>query len=74
MPHHWKPIDPNSPNEEEKVGRLALKVGKRVKFVGRAEEDGRVWALLDVDDDELARLAEEGLVTLDDPCARRLEP
>jgi hypothetical protein len=73
MPHHWKPIDPSSPNEEEKIGRLTLKVGKKVKFVGRAREDDRVWALLDVDDDELEMLAEEGLVTLDDPCARQFE-
>jgi len=72
MPHHWKPIDPNSPNEEERVGRLALRLGKRLNFVGRAD-DGRVWALLHVDDDELARLAEEGLVTPEDSCAQRFE-
>jgi hypothetical protein len=72
MPHHWKPIDPNSPDEEEKVGRLALRLGKKVNFVGRAD-DGRVWALLHVGDDELASLAEEGLVTLEDPGAQRFE-
>jgi hypothetical protein len=73
MPHHWKPIDPSSPSEEEKIGKLVLKLGKRVKYVGRASEDERVWALLDVDDDEVARLAEEGLVTLEDDCAKRFE-
>jgi hypothetical protein len=72
VPHHWKPIDPNSPNEDEKVGRLALRLGKKLNFVGRAE-DGRVWALLHVDDDELDRLAEEGLVTREDQCAQRFE-
>jgi hypothetical protein len=72
MPHHWKPIDPSSPNEEEKVGRLALRLGKRLNFVGRAE-DGRVWALLHVEDDELNRLADEGLVTLEDDCAQKFE-
>ncbi|HEY7004786.1 MAG TPA: hypothetical protein VH281_10920 [Gaiellaceae bacterium] len=74
MPHHWRPIDPSNPTAEEKVGRLVLTLGKRVKFVGRAREDDRVWALLDVDDDELERLAEEGLVTLEEDCGRRLEP
>jgi hypothetical protein len=72
MPHHWRPIDPNSPNEDEKVGRLALRLGKRLNFVGRAQ-DGRVWALLHVDDDELNRLADEGLVTLEDPGAQTFE-
>jgi hypothetical protein len=62
MPHHWKPIDPSSPNEDEKVGRLALRA-----------EDGRVWALLHVGNDELNRLADEGLVTLEDPCAQTFE-
>jgi hypothetical protein len=72
MPHHWKPIDPSSPNEDEKVGRLALRLGKRLNFVGRAE-DGRVWALLHVGNDELNRLADEGLVTLEDPGAQTFE-
>ena len=72
MPHHWRPIDPNSPNEDEKVGRLALRLGKRLNFVGRAQ-DGRVWALLNVGDDELNRLADEGLVTLEDDCAQKFE-
>jgi hypothetical protein len=72
MPHHWKPIDPSSPNEDEKVGRLALRLGKRLNFVGRAE-DGRVWALLHVGNDELNRLADEVLVTLEDPCAQTFE-
>jgi len=72
MPHHWRPIDPNSPNEDEKVGQLALRLGKRLNFVGRAQ-DGRVWALLHVGDDELNRLADEGLVTLDDPGAQTFE-
>jgi hypothetical protein len=72
MPHHWKPIDPSSPNEDEKVGRLALRLGKRLNFVGRAQ-DGRVWALLHVGDDELNRLADEGLVTLEDPGAQTFE-
>jgi hypothetical protein len=72
MPHHWRPIDPNSPNEDEKVGRLALRLGKRLNFVGRAQ-DGRVWALLHVGDDELNRLADEGLVTLEDPGAQTFE-
>jgi hypothetical protein len=72
MPHHWRPIDPNSPNEDEKVGRLALRLGKRLNFVGRAQ-DGRVWALLNVGDDELNRLADEGLVTLEDPGAQTFE-
>jgi hypothetical protein len=72
MPHHWRPIDPNSPNEDEKVGRLALRLGKRLNFVGRSQ-DGRVWALLHVGDDELNRLADEGLVTLEDPGAQTFE-
>jgi hypothetical protein len=72
MPHHWRPIDPNSPNEDEKVGQLALRLGKRLNFVGRAQ-DGRVWALLHVADDELNRLADEGLVTLEDPGAQTFE-
>ena len=73
MPHHWRPIDPNSPNEDEKVGRLALRLGKRLNFVGRAQ-DGRVWALLHVGDDgTLNRLADEGLVTLEDPGAQTFE-
>jgi hypothetical protein len=72
MPHHWRPIDPNSPNEDEKVGQLALRLGKRLNFVGRAQ-DGRVWALLNVGDDELNRLADEGLVTLEDPGAQTFE-
>lgn len=72
MPHHWRPIDPNSPNEDEKVGRLALRLGKRLNFVGRAE-DGRVWALLHVGNDELNKLADEGLVTLEDPGAQTFE-
>ena len=72
MPHHWRPIDPNSPNEDEKVGRLALRLGKRLNFVGRAQ-DGRVWALLHAGDDELNRLADEGLVTLEDPGAQTFE-
>jgi hypothetical protein len=72
MPHHWRPIDPNSPNEDEKVGQLALRLGKRLNFVGRAQ-DGRVWALLHVGDDELNRLADEGLVTLEDPGAQTFE-
>jgi hypothetical protein len=33
-----------------------------------------VWALLDVDDEELQQLAEAGLVTLGDPAEKRLEP
>jgi hypothetical protein len=74
MPHHWKPIDPSSPTEDEKIGRLALRVGRRLKYVGRAAEDDRVWALLDVDDGELEELAADGLVTLEDDSARRLEP
>jgi hypothetical protein len=74
MPHHWKPIDPSSPSEDEKIGKLVLKLGKRVKYVGRASEDERVWALLDVDDEELQQLAEAGLVTLGDPAEKRLEP
>ena len=72
MPHHWRPIDPNSPNEDEKVGRLALRLGKWLNFVGRAQ-DGRVWALLHVGDAELNRLADEGLVTLEDPGAQTFE-
>jgi len=40
--------------------------------VGRAQ-DGRVWALLNVGDDELNRLADEGLVTLEDPGAQTFE-
>jgi hypothetical protein len=72
MPHHWRPIDPNSPNEDEKVGQLALRLGKRLNFVGRAQ-DGRVWALLHVGDDELNRLADERLVTLEDPGAQTFE-
>ena len=74
MPHHWKPIDPTNPSADEKNGRLTLKLGKRVKYIGRADEDERVWALLDVDDEELEKLAADGLVTLGDSSARRLEP
>jgi hypothetical protein len=74
MPHHWKPIDPSSPSEDEKVGKLVVKLGKRLKYVGRASEEDRVWALLDVTDAELQELASAGLVTLGDPAEKRLEP
>lgn len=74
MPHHWVPVDPGNPTEEENVKEIEEHFGRRVKYRGKGREDGWTWMLIEGEAEEIADLRSRALLRKSDSCARTLDP